>query len=42
VAAAQGDLNGDGILSLFQITGTIASTNVLNIAPNMLEVRPDE
>jgi type IV pilus assembly protein PilA len=42
VAAAQGDLNGDGVLSLFQITGSIASTYVLDIAPNMLEVRPDE
>jgi hypothetical protein len=42
VAAAQGDLNGDGVQSLFQITGSIASGNVLDIAPNMLEVRPDE
>jgi type IV pilus assembly protein PilA len=41
-AAAQGDLNGDGTLSLFQITGAISSSFVLNIAPNMLEVRPDE
>jgi type IV pilus assembly protein PilA len=42
VAAAQGDLNGDGVLSLFQITGSISSAYVLNVAPNMLEVRPDE
>jgi type IV pilus assembly protein PilA len=42
LAAAQGDLNGDGVLSLFQMTGVIASGYVLNIAPNMLEVRPDE
>jgi type IV pilus assembly protein PilA len=42
VAAAQGDLNGDGVLSLFQVTGAIAAGYVLNIAPSMLEVRPDE
>jgi type IV pilus assembly protein PilA len=41
-ATARGDLNGDGVLSLFQITGTINSKFVLNIAPNFLEVRPDE
>jgi type IV pilus assembly protein PilA len=41
-AAAQGDLNGDGVLSLFQITGAISSSYVLNIAPNMLEVRPED
>lgn len=41
-AAAQGDLNGDGTLSLFQLSGTIGSGYVLNVAPNMLEVRPDE
>ena len=41
-AAAQGDLNGDGALSLFQLTGAIGSGYVLNIAPNLLEVRPEE
>jgi type IV pilus assembly protein PilA len=41
-AAAQGDLNGDGVLSLFQVTGAVSSRYVLNIAPNMLEVRPDD
>ena len=41
-AGAQGDLNGDGVLSLFQLTGSIGSGYILNIAPNMLEVRPDE
>src|ERR1019366_212656 len=40
--AAQGDLNGDGVLSLFQITGAIQKGFVLNIAPNMLEVRPED
>jgi type IV pilus assembly protein PilA len=41
-AAAQGDLNGDGVLSLFTITGSINSSYTLNIAPNILEVRPEE
>jgi type IV pilus assembly protein PilA len=41
-AAAQGDLDGNGVLSLFQITGAINASYVLNVAPNMLEVRPDE
>jgi type IV pilus assembly protein PilA len=41
-ATAQGDLNGDGTLSLFQVTGAIGSKYILNVAPNMLEVRPDE
>jgi type IV pilus assembly protein PilA len=40
--AAQGDLNGDGVLSLFQLSGSIGASYILNIAPNMLEVRPDE
>jgi hypothetical protein len=42
VAGAQGDTNGDGVLSLFQITGAVGNGFILNIAPNMLEVRPDE
>jgi type IV pilus assembly protein PilA len=42
LAGAQGDLNGDGVLSLFQITGAIGNGYILNIAPNMLEVRPEE
>jgi type IV pilus assembly protein PilA len=41
-AAAQGDLDGNGVLSLFQMTGAINGSYVLNLAPNMLEVRPDE
>lgn len=41
-AAAQGDLNGDGTLSLFQVTGAINSSYVVNVSPNMLEVRPEE
>jgi type IV pilus assembly protein PilA len=41
-ATARGDLNGDGVLSLFQLTATINSKYALNIAPNFLEVRADE
>jgi type IV pilus assembly protein PilA len=41
-AAANGDLNGDSVLSTFSITGAINSNFILNIAPNMLEVNPEE
>jgi type IV pilus assembly protein PilA len=41
-AAAQGDLDGNGVLSLFQISGAVGSGFVLNIAPNFVTVRPDE
>jgi type IV pilus assembly protein PilA len=42
-AAAQGDLNGDGVLSLFQTTGIIqGSGRALNLQPNILEVRPED
>jgi type IV pilus assembly protein PilA len=41
-ATAQGDLNGDGVLSLYQITGSINSAYIVNTAPNMLVVRPEE
>jgi hypothetical protein len=39
---ANGDLNGDSVLSTFAITGTINAAFALNIAPNMLEVNPEE
>lgn len=39
-AIAQGDLNGDGVLSLYQVTGAISSSMVVNLAPNVLVVRP--
>jgi type IV pilus assembly protein PilA len=42
VASANGDLNGDTVLSTFSITGSINSSYVLNIAPNMLEINPEE
>jgi type IV pilus assembly protein PilA len=41
-ATANGDLNGDGNSSIFQVTGTVNSNYALNIAPNMLIVRPEE
>jgi Tfp pilus assembly protein PilE len=41
-ATANGDLNGDAILSTFQLSGLINSSYVVNIAPNMLEVSPEE
>jgi type IV pilus assembly protein PilA len=41
-AGAQGDLDGNGVLSLFQLSGSINSKYALNIAPNLVEVRPDE
>jgi type IV pilus assembly protein PilA len=41
-ASANGDLNGDGVLSTFTWTGTVGSGLVLNLAPNMNEVNPEE
>jgi len=41
-ATANGDLNGDGVYSTFSITGSINSSYTLNMAPNMLEVNPEE
>jgi len=41
-ALANGDLNGDGMLSAFSITGSINSSYVVNIAPNILEINSDE
>jgi type IV pilus assembly protein PilA len=40
--AAQGDLDGNGVLSLFQISGSITPSYTLVLAPNLLEVRPEE
>jgi type IV pilus assembly protein PilA len=39
---ANGDLNGDQLLSTFQLTGVINSSYVINVAPNILEILPDE
>jgi len=41
-ATANGDLNGDGVLSTFTMTGTIGSGMVLNTSPSILEVNPEE
>jgi len=41
-ALANGDLNGDGLLSAFSITGSINSSYSVNIAPNILEINSDE
>jgi type IV pilus assembly protein PilA len=41
-AVANGDLNGDGLLSTFQLTGLISQSYIVNIAPNILELNPDE
>jgi type IV pilus assembly protein PilA len=48
VATAQGDLNGDGRLSTFTITGTIQNDTqvggglTLTVAPNITELNPED
>ncbi len=39
-AIAQGDLNGDGILSLYSITGSVTNARTIAVAPNLTVVRP--
>ncbi len=41
-ASANGDLNGDGVMSTFSISGAINGQYVVNVAPNMVEVSPEE
>ena len=41
-ATANGDLNGDGVQSTFQITGLVSTAMVVNVAPNMLTVNENE
>jgi type IV pilus assembly protein PilA len=41
-ATANGDLDGDGVLSTFQLVGQINSSYVVNVAPNILEVNPED
>jgi type IV pilus assembly protein PilA len=41
-ATANGDLNGDGIESTFQVTGSVDSAYVLNTAPNLITIQPEE
>ena len=42
MAMANGDLNGDGTLSTFQIWGAVNALNVLNVAPNFKIINPEE
>jgi type IV pilus assembly protein PilA len=41
-AQAQGDLNGDGTLSMYSLTGSITANYTVNTSPNMLVVRGEE
>ena len=41
-AMANGDLNGDGIESTFVITGSVNTSLILNTAPNLLRINPEE
>jgi type IV pilus assembly protein PilA len=40
-AVGQGDLNGDGVLSSFTLSGKVVSGTVL-VSPNFIEVSPEE
>jgi len=42
LATANGDLNGDGTLSTFTITGAINASSLLNTAPTIGETSPEE
>ncbi len=42
VATANGDLNGDGNLSTFTLNGIIQSSMTFSLAPNLVEVAPEE
>ena len=41
-ASAHGDLNGDGVLSTFSLTGQVGADDELAVAPNLVEVNPEE
>ena len=41
VATAQGDLNGDGVLSTFQVYGK-ATSGVVALSPTIIETNPEE
>ena len=41
-ATANGDLNGDGVQSTFTLLGAVGTGSVLNIAPSINEVNPEE
>jgi type IV pilus assembly protein PilA len=42
IVMANGDLNADGIASTFSLMGSINSSYVMNLAPNILEILPEE
>jgi type IV pilus assembly protein PilA len=42
VATANGDLNGDGTLSTFSIQGSVNSSFLMNVAPSIAEISPEE
>jgi type IV pilus assembly protein PilA len=42
VAIANGDLNGDGNLSIFELDGVIQTSMTFSLAPNMITTNPDE
>jgi type IV pilus assembly protein PilA len=42
VATANGDLNGDGVLSTFSLTGRVQPGGLLEVDPNLLETNPAE
>jgi type IV pilus assembly protein PilA len=41
-AKANGDLNGDGVLSTFELKGQVGPDYVLKVAPTLLEINPME
>jgi type IV pilus assembly protein PilA len=41
-ATANGDLNGDGVLSTFELDGIIQTTMTFSLAPNLIETLPEE
>jgi type IV pilus assembly protein PilA len=41
-ASANGDLNGDGVLSTFTLAGIIQSSMTFSLAPNLVETNPEE
>ncbi len=42
VGTAQGDLNGDGVLSTFTLNGKIQPSMTFSLAPNLVELDPEE
>ena len=41
-ATAHGDLDGDGEVSTFTVTGTVGPAGVLVVAPRITEEHPEE